>query len=139
MKWLKSTTDKSYTAQGKTIPSATQTPLAVTEEVYKKITSMAVIQSLISTGGIIVLDKYTDPTSTSNNKLAVLKEENTRLQAQLKALEASEAKAKKFDELKAEAEQTIAAKDAELAAKDAEIEALKAQLASTTQTEEDEE
>lgn len=123
MKWLKSTTDKSYTAQGKVIPPATHAPLAVSEDVYAKITGMAVIQSLIKTGGIIVLEKYTDPTSVSNNKLAVLKEENTKLQAQVKALEASEAKAKKFDELKAEAEQAIAAKDAE-------IEALKAQLAS---------
>lgn len=122
MKWLKSTTDKSYTAQGKVIPPATQAPLAVTEDVYTKITGMAVIQSLIKTGGIIVLEKYTDPTSVSNNKLAVLKEENTKLQAQVKALEASEAKAKKFDELKAEAEQAIASKDAE-------IESLKAQLA----------
>lgn len=123
MKWLKSTTDKSYTAQGKVIPPATHAPLAVSEDVYAKITGMAVIQSLIKTGGIIVLEKYTDPTSVSNNKLAVLKEENTKLQAQVKALEASEAKAKKFDELKAEAEQAIAAKDAE-------IEVLKAQLAS---------
>lgn len=123
MKWLKSTTDKSYTAQGKVIPPATQAPLAVTEDVYTKITGMAVIQSLIKTGGIIVLEKYTDPTSTSNNRLAVLKEENTKLQARNKELEAAEAKAKKFDELKAEAEQTIAAKNAE-------IEALKAQLAS---------
>lgn len=122
MKWLKSTTDKSYTAQGKVIPPANHAPLAVSEDVYAKITDMAVIKSLIKTGGIIVLEKYTDPTSVSNNKLAVLKEENTKLQAQIKALEASEDKAKKFDELKAEAEQTIADKDAE-------IESLKAQLA----------
>lgn len=121
MKWLKSTTDKSYVAQGKVIPPATQAPLAVTEDVYTKITGMAVIQSLIKTGGIIVLEKYTDPTSASNNRLAVLKEENTKLQARNKELEAAEAKAKQFDELKAEAEQTIADKDAE-------IEALKAQL-----------
>lgn len=122
MKWLKSTTDKSYTAQGKVIPPATQAPLAVTEDVYTKITGMAVIQSLIKTGGIIVLEKYTDPTSVSNNKLAVLKEENTKLQAHIKELEADAEKAKQFDALKAEAEQTIAGKDAE-------IEALKAQLA----------
>lgn len=122
MKWLKSTTDKSYTAQGKVIPPATQAPLAVTEDVYTKITGMAVIQSLIKTGGIIVLEKYTDPTRVSNNKLAVLKEENTKLQAHIKELEADAEKAKQFDALKAEAEQTIAGKDAE-------IEALKAQLA----------
>lgn len=121
MKWLKSTTDKSYVAQGKVIPPATQAPLAVTEDVYTKITGMAVIQSLIKTGGIIVLEKYTDPTSASNNRLAVLKEENTKLQARNKELEAAEARAKQFDELKAEAEQTIADKDAE-------IESLKAQL-----------
>lgn len=122
MKWLKSTTDKSYTAQGQVIPPATHAPLAVSEDVYTKITGMAVIQSLIKTGGIIVLEKYTDPTSVSNNKLAVLKEENTKLQAHIKALEADAEKAKQFDELKAEAEQAIADKDAE-------IESLKAQLA----------
>ena len=122
MKWLKSTTDKSYTAQGKVIPPATHAPLAVSEDVYTKITGMAVIQSLIKTGGIIVLEKYTDPTSVSNNKRAVLKEENTKLQAHIKELEAGAEKAKQFDALKAEAEQTIADKDAE-------IESLKAQLA----------
>lgn len=122
MKWLKSTTDKSYTAQGKVIPPATQAPLAVSEDLYAKITGMAVIQSLIKTGGIIVLEKYTDPTGASNNRLAVLKEENTKLQAHIKALEADSAKAKQFDALKAEAEQALANKDAE-------IESLKAQLA----------
>jgi len=130
MKWLKSTTDKSYTAQGKIIPPSNSAPLAVSDTVFEGITSMKVIASLIKTGGIIVLDKYSDPQADSSEqrKLQQLQSENTRLADKVRELEASkpstevEEKAAKFDELKAEAEQTIAAKDTE-------IEKLKAELA----------
>jgi len=130
MKWLKSTTDKSYTAQGKIIPSSTSAPLAVSDTVFESITSMKVIASLIKTGGIIVLDKYSDPQvdSKDQRKLQQLQTENTRLVDKIRELEASQPsaevveKAAQFDELKTEAEQTIAAKDAE-------IEKLKAELA----------
>ena len=130
MKWLKSTTDKSYTAQGKTIPASNSAPLAVSDTVFESITSMKVIASLIKTGGIIVLDKYNDPqvNSTEQRKLQQLQTENTQLVDKIRELEASQPsaevveKAAKFDELKAEAEQAIAAKDTE-------IERLKADLA----------
>lgn len=130
MKWLKSTTDKSYTAQGKIIPPSNATPLAVNDALYTQIVSMKVIASLIKTGGIIVLDKYNDPQSNSadQHKLQQLQLENTQLNDKIRKLEASQPstevveKAAKFDELKAEAEQTIASRDAE-------IESLKAQLA----------
>lgn len=130
MKWLKSTTDKSYTAQGKIIPPSNSAPLAVSDTVFESITSMKVIASLIKTGGIIVLDKYSDPQADSSEqlKLQQLQSENTRLADKVRALESSQPstevaeKAAKFDELKAEAEQTIAAKDAE-------IERLRADLA----------
>lgn len=130
MKWLKSTTDKSYTAQGKIIPPSNATPLAVNDALYTQIVSMKVIASLIKTGGIIVLDKYNDPqsNSTDQHKLQQLQLENTQLNDKIRKLEASQPstevveKAAKFDELKAEAEQTIASKDAE-------IESLRAQLA----------
>lgn len=148
MKWLKSTTDKSYTAQGKIIPSSNSAPLAVSDTVFESITSMKVIASLIKTGGIIVLDKYRDPQADSSEqrKLQQLQSENTRLADKVRELEASkpstevEEKAAKFDELKAEAEQALSAKDTEidalkaeaeqaLSAKDTEIEKLKAELA----------
>lgn len=130
MKWLKSTTDKSYTAQGKTIPASNSAPLAVSDTVFESITSMKVISSLIKTGGIIVLDKYNDPQVDSSEqlKLQQLHVENARLAgelAKLKEAQPSEEvvqKAAQFDELKTEAEQTIAEKDAE-------IERLKAELA----------
>ena len=130
MKWLKSTTDKSYTAQGKIIPPANSAPLAVNESVFEQITSMKVIASLIKTGGIIVLDKYSDPQANSSEqkKLQNLQLENTKLNDRIRELESQaqpdpeiEKKAAQFDELKAEAEKTIADKDAE-------IEKLKAQL-----------
>lgn len=130
MKWLKSTTDKSYTAQGKIIPPSNSAPLAVSDTVFESITSMKVIASLIKTGGIIVLDKYSDPqvNSSEQHKLQQLQLENTQLNDKIRKLEASQPstevveKAAKFDELKTEAEQTIAAKDAE-------IERLRADLA----------
>lgn len=132
MKWLKSTTDKSYTAQGKTIPASASAPLAVNDSVFEQITSMKVIASLIKTGGIIVLDRYNEPQANSSEqkKLQQLHVENARLAgeiAKLKKAQPSEEvvqKAEQFDELKTEAEQTIAAKDAE-------IERLKAELAKT--------
>lgn len=130
MKWLKSTTDKSYTAQGKIIPSSNAAPLAVSDSLYESIASMKVITSLIKTGGIIVLDKYNDPQVSSSEqfKLQQLQTENTKLNDRIRELEASQTptevaeKAARFDELKAEAEQTIASKDAE-------IEKLKTELA----------
>lgn len=137
MKWLKSTTDKSYTAQGKIIPPSESAPLAVSDTVFESITSMKVIASLIKTGGIIVLDKYNDPQVDNKEqlKLQQLHVENARLAGEKSQLEAEVArlkeaqpsdevvqKAAQFDELKTEAEQTISAKDAE-------IERLKAELA----------
>lgn len=133
MKWLKSTTDKAYTIQGKTIPPANSAPLAVAETWYESIAKTPVIASLIKTGGIIVLDKYNAPEAgAANVKLSQLSEENTKLHARVRELEAEKGDAKKtkelakkaaqYDELKNEAEQALAAKDAE-------IERLKAQLA----------
>lgn len=92
MKWLKSTTSKSYTAAGKVIPAMSQAPAAVSEDVYSQIASMAVIQSLIKTGGIIVLDKYSETGQTSDAKLEkirVLSTENENLRAKVAQLEAA--------------------------------------------------
>ena len=125
MKWLKSTTSKSYTAEGKTIPAMNQTPLAVSDELFDRIAKMAVIKSLIKTGGIIVLDKYTEAGVSSDAKLEkirTLSTENENLRAKVAQLEAaakepstetSEAEIKlaeleaKYAQLEAEANQKI--------------------------------
>ena len=119
MKWLKSTNDKEYVACGKIIPAVTKAPIGVPESDMKKLMDMAVIKSLIATGGIIVLDKYTDTKVSGDaaiQKLQVLSTENAKLADRIRELEAdAEAPSKK--ELKA-AEQR--ASDAEQRASDAE-------------------
>ena len=100
MKWLKSTSDKEYTACGHIIPAVFKEPIAVNEADYKKITDMAVIKSLIATGGIIALDHYTSQNVTGDaakQKLQVLTTENARLSDRIRELEAqSAASAKKL-------------------------------------------
>lgn len=130
-KWLRSTSNKAYTVEGKTIPPYSSAPLQVTETVYASIAGNKVIASLIKSGAIAVLSKYEDDSSLANKdaaRLRALTTENAKLADRIRELEASQPsedtakKAEQFEALKAEAEQTIAAKDAE-------IEALKAQLA----------
>lgn len=138
MKWLKSTTNKSYTAQGHTIPGVNSAPLAVDEATYSKITEMAVIKSLVKTGQIIVLEKYTEEPNKAADardaRIQLLASENERLADRVRELEnaapaeepatnkevkAAKAEAKKandalaelqaqYDALKAEAEAKIA-------------------------------
>lgn len=133
-KWLRSTSGKAYTVEGKTIPPYSAAPLQVTEDIYAKITNNKVIASLIENGGIAVLVKHEDNSTTASKDVARLQSlttENAKLADRIRELEASQPsedvakKAEQFDALKAEAEQTIASKDAE-------IEALKAQLAEAT-------
>lgn len=129
MKWLKSTTDKAYTAQGRVIPPSTQKPLAVNEDVYKKITEMPVIKSLIRNGGILVLDKYTDvsPNVTEQTRaLQTLQAENSKLADRIRELEAqpkadTKSSSKALKTAQAEAEEAKA-KLAELEAKYAALE-----------------
>lgn len=133
-KWLRSTSNKAYTIEGKTIPPYSSAPLQVTEAVYESIVSTRVIASLIKNGGIAVLSKYEDSSASASSDIAKLQSlttENAKLADRIRELEASQPseetakKAAQFDALKAEAEQTIASKDAE-------IETLKAQLAEAT-------
>lgn len=122
MKWLKSTTNKSYTAQGHTIPGVSQAPLAVDEATYSKIVEMAVIKSLVKTGQIIVLEKYTEEPSKAADardaRIQLLASENERLADRVRELEnaapAEESPSKK--ELKAanKAKEDAEAKLAEL-------------------------
>lgn len=135
-KWLRSTSGKAYTIEGKTIPSYSSAPLQVTEDLYATILKNKVISSLIKNGGIAVLAKYEDDSqATSNSKLQALTTENAKLADRIRELEASQPsediakKAEQFDALKTEAEQAISAKNAEIAE-------LKAQLAKTKKSKE---
>lgn len=130
MKWLKSTTSKSYTALGKIIPASTSAPLAVDEATYKKISDMAVIKSLINNGGILVLDKYTDmsgSTDAQTQRLQMLTAENSKLADRIRELEskqtdAEEAPTKKEVKAAQKAQAEAEAKLAELEAKYAALE-----------------
>lgn len=130
MKWLKSTSDKEYTACGHIIPAVFKEPIAVNEADYKKITDMAVIKSLIATGGIIALDHYTSQNVTGDaakQKLQVLTTENARLSDRIRELEAqsaaSDAKAVSAKKLKSAEDRATNAEHA-LAALQAKYEAL---------------
>ncbi len=123
-KWLRSTSNKAYTVAGKTIPPYSSAPLQVTEAVYESIVHTKVVASLIKNGGISVLTKYEDHASSVGKdvaKLQALTTENAKLADRIRALEASQPsadivqKAEQFEALKAEAEQTIASKDAKIA------------------------
>lgn len=129
MKWLKSTTDKSYTAQGKIIPPSTQAPLAVNEDTYNSIIAMPVIKSLITNGGIIVLDKYTDMGNTADaqtRKLQSLTAENTKLASRIRELENAQA-SKKTSKADAKLTAALEEKEAELKALQEKYAALEAE------------
>lgn len=128
MKWLKSTNNKEYTACGKVIPAINKAPLAVSEAVYNDIMAMAVIKSLVKTGGIIILDKYTADNVSGDaavQKLQALSTENARLSDRIRELESkSEAPSKK--EIK-DAEKRAVAAEKELEAMKAKYAALEAE------------
>lgn len=132
MKWLKSTTSKSYTALGKIIPANTSAPLAVDEATYKKITDMAVIKSLIANGGILALDKYTDMSKVGDaqtQRLQTLTAENAKLADRIRELEANQQPAEEAPtkkEVKA-AQKAQADAEAKLAELQAQYDALKAE------------
>ena len=88
MKWLRSTTQNTYTVEGRIIPAFTAAPLAVSDAVYDKIISSSVIKSLIRNGCIIVMESYTDPNSAgaSANTITELRAENTTLRSDLAAV-----------------------------------------------------
>ena len=91
MKWLRSTNNQTYTAEGKTIPSYTSEPLQVSDDVYAKMLKMTVIKSLINNGGIIVMSRYegSDAVKTSQTaKLQQLSTENAKLNDRIRELEA---------------------------------------------------
>lgn len=143
MKWLKSTTQKTWTVNGKIIPACV-TPnndyLVVDDDVYASIIKAPVVASLIKAGGILVLNEEPAELKNSLDNLqtsnATLQARNTQLEQELEQLKASaqsvdvEAiKAAAQEEIKAEAVKELQEKQDALDAKDAEIKELKKQLA----------
>lgn len=123
MRWIRSTTSKSYTALGLTIPAYTQEPLQVEEAVHNKLMAMPVLKSLLASGGIVVLDAYTSPKAMADaqlTKLQSLTEENAKLADKVRELEQT-SESDKLKEAKAKFK-------AEKEALEAQLEAQKAQL-----------
>lgn len=92
-RWLKSTTQKAYTVQGKVIPPCVTSDnkwLKMTESEYSEIKRMPVIASLIKAGGILVTVKEPEELKNSVEGLkgsnAELIAINTQLQEEIKAL-----------------------------------------------------
>ena len=138
MKWLKSTTQKEWTIQGKTIPACV-TPhndyLVLNDSDYATISDIPVIKSLIKSNAIIVLDH--EP-SELKNSVEALQGSNAELTARIKQLEAELATKPDVD-VEAIKAQAVAEKEAALkelddkasaiiAEKDARIAELEAQL-----------
>lgn len=92
MKYLKSTSQKAYTVNGKVIPACI-TPgnktLEVDDSEWFQISSQPVIASLIKAGDILVLDE--DPNVkediVARDQVAELKAQNTELTERIKQLE----------------------------------------------------
>lgn len=141
MKWLKSTSQKTWTIQGKTIP-ACETPhndyLVLNDSEYQTISNIPVIKSLIKSNAIIVLDH--EPAELKNS-VEALQGSNAELTARIKQLEAElSQRTDAGADLEAVKAQMTAEKDAALkelddkasaiiAEKDARIAELEAQLA----------
>lgn len=92
MKYLKSTTQKAYTVNGKVIPACI-TPgnktLAVDDSEWFQISAQPVIASLIKAGDILAMDE--DPNMKEDiearSQVAELKAQNTVLEERIKQLE----------------------------------------------------
>lgn len=146
MKYLKSTTQKTYTFNGQHVPACVTKDnevLALNDPAYKEFTKSAVVKALISSGAIIVLDKApesaTQQVKTLTNKTAELSMENTKLHEEIaelkKQLENSGNNAEVVS-LKAALAKQVEDDTAEIKAlqeaKDTEIAELKKQLEAAT-------
>ena len=143
MRYLKSTTQKSYMLNGKKIPQCVTKDnewLTLNDTAYAEFTKVSVVASLIKSGAIIVTDKEpTTPTKQVSQltqvnaqqamEITTLHEEIAGLKKQL----AGSANSAEVDSLKAALEKQRADDLAEIkqlqADKDAEIAKLKKQLA----------
>ena len=93
-RWLKSTTQKAYTVQGKVIPPCVTSDnkwLKITESEYSEMKALPVIASLIKAGGILVSIKEPEELKNSIEGLkgsnAELIARNTELEERVKLLE----------------------------------------------------
>lgn len=144
MKWLKSTTQKTWTVAGKVIPACV-TPhndyLVLSDSDFNEISKVPVIKSLIGVGGILVLSEEPAELKNSVESLqgsnAELTAQITQLQEKLKAKE-TELKASKKGNTKVDIEKVREEAQAEIKAeaikelqeKEARIKELEALLAS---------
>lgn len=139
MRWLKSTTQKSYKFEGKTIPKAVTENndfLALSDEEFLKWSEQAVIKSLIKNGALFITTKEpSSPTKqlqdiTAKNAELIL--QNTQLKEELKKVQESIGDNSEITSLRAALERQRSEDQAEIMAlrdtKDKEIAALKAQL-----------
>lgn len=144
MQYLKSTTQKSYKFDGKTIPQAVTKDnafLSLSDTDYNEFIKSPVIKSLINAGAIFVTDQEpsspTKQVSNLTNENARLVLENTRLNEELKKAKSSDNSAE-VESLKAALQKQIDDDTAEIKQlaeeKDAEIAALKKQLEEATAT-----
>lgn len=136
MKWLKSTTQKTWIADGKKIPACI-TPnndyLVLDDSAYANMIKSPVIQSLIKAGGILVLD--TEPAEIRNS-LDNLQESNVQMRARISELETRLQEAEKgngtpvdVEAIKAQAQEEIKAQAiAELQEKEDRIKELEKKL-----------
>lgn len=138
MKWLKSTSQKTWYANGKLIPACV-TPnnnyLQLDEDEYTSIASLPVIASLIKAGGILVLDQEPAELKNSVEGLkgtnASLVARNKQLEERIKELEASTSAPAEIDVDKIKEEAVAELRDEaikEIQSKDDEIAELKRQL-----------
>lgn len=138
MKWLRSTNNQTYTAEGKVIPSYEGEPLQVTDDVYARMLKMTVIKSLIDNGGIIVMSRYEGSNAVKTSQTAKLQQlstENARLNDRIRELEAQSVEdsattkeVKAAQKAQAEAEKKLAELQAKYAALEAEANAKIAEL-----------
>ena len=106
MTWLRSTSNQSYTVEGKVIPSYKDAPLQLDDSLFNKIADKAVIKSLLANGGIVVLDKYEAVLNADDatlKKLQQLTTENAKLADKIRELEGGTG-SDELNDLKAERE-----------------------------------
>lgn len=130
MRWLKSTTQKEWVINGKSIPKCVTKDnayLAVEDTEYNKMLSAPVFSSLVKAGDILVLSQ--EPAELKNN-IASLNTSNNSLKAQNNALkkELEDTKASVASEVEKQVEAFKRDAIAELQAKQDELEKARAEL-----------
>lgn len=93
-KWIKSTTQKTYTIAGKFVPAAVTKDnkyLNMSDSEYAKFLENKVVSSLVNAGALFVTDKEpstpTQQVSTLTGRVASMTLENTKLQEKVADLE----------------------------------------------------